>query len=85
MHVREGAGDDAEIFVDANCSLDQYHAITLANWIEEFDISFFEVVGKNAQEGIQYRRVAYESERPEIRAEVPKEGLDVQLEPAYEA
>ncbi|PPR59983.1 MAG: D-galactarolactone cycloisomerase [Alphaproteobacteria bacterium MarineAlpha4_Bin2] len=41
-NVREGAGDDAEIFVDANCSLDQYHAITLANWIEEFDISFFE-------------------------------------------
>tara|TARA_B100000676_G_scaffold311647_1_gene382303 strand:- start:3639 stop:4796 length:1158 start_codon:yes stop_codon:yes gene_type:complete len=41
-NVREGAGEDAELFVDANCSLDQYHAIMLANWIEEYDISFFE-------------------------------------------
>jgi len=46
-----------------------------------FDIAFFEAVGKLVREGIQYRGVAYESERPEIRAEVPKEGLDVQHEP----
>ncbi|MGB0555256.1 MAG: enolase C-terminal domain-like protein, partial [Alphaproteobacteria bacterium] len=25
-----------------NCSLDQYHAVKLANWVEEYDISFFE-------------------------------------------
>ncbi|MEC7301360.1 MAG: mandelate racemase/muconate lactonizing enzyme family protein, partial [Pseudomonadota bacterium] len=41
-NVREAAGEDAELFVDANCSLDQYHAIMLANWIEEYDIAFFE-------------------------------------------
>ena len=40
---------------------------------------------ENVREGIQFRGVAYESERPEIRAEVPKEGLDVQHEPVYEA
>ena len=41
-NVREAAGEEAELFVDANCSLDQYHAIMLANWIEEYDIAFFE-------------------------------------------
>jgi len=41
-NVRDAAGEDAELFIDANCSLDQYHAVKLANWVEEYDISFFE-------------------------------------------
>ena len=40
--VREAVGDGAEIFVDANCSLDPYHAEMLARRIEPFGISFFE-------------------------------------------
>ena len=40
--LREAAGEDAELFVDANCNLDLYHATWLARRIEAFDISFFE-------------------------------------------
>jgi L-alanine-DL-glutamate epimerase-like enolase superfamily enzyme len=40
--VREAVGDGPEIFVDANCSLDPYHAEVLARRIEPFGISFFE-------------------------------------------
>jgi L-alanine-DL-glutamate epimerase-like enolase superfamily enzyme len=40
--VREAVGDGAEIFVDANCSLDPYHAEMLARRIEPLGISFFE-------------------------------------------
>ena len=38
--VREAT--DAELHVDANCSLDSFHAARLARSIEELDISFFE-------------------------------------------
>ena len=40
--VREAAGDDAELFIDANCSLDGFHAVKLANRIEDCGITFFE-------------------------------------------
>jgi L-alanine-DL-glutamate epimerase-like enolase superfamily enzyme len=40
--VREAVGDGPEIFVDANCSLDPYHAEMLARRIEPLGISFFE-------------------------------------------
>ncbi len=40
--VREAVGPDVELFVDANCSLDQVHAIKLANMIAQYDITFFE-------------------------------------------
>jgi len=40
--VREAVGPDVEIFVDANCNLDLYHAIKLAEMIRPFNISFFE-------------------------------------------
>jgi L-alanine-DL-glutamate epimerase-like enolase superfamily enzyme len=40
--VREAVGEGPEIFVDANCSLDPYHAEQLARRIEPFGISFFE-------------------------------------------
>lgn len=40
--VRAAVGDDAEIYIDANCGLDHYHALRLAQSIEECDIGFFE-------------------------------------------
>jgi L-alanine-DL-glutamate epimerase-like enolase superfamily enzyme len=40
--VREAAGDDAELFLDANCSLDFYHAQKLAEMVKPYGISFFE-------------------------------------------
>lgn len=40
--VREAVGDTAEIYIDANCGLDHYHALRLAQSIEECDIAFFE-------------------------------------------
>lgn len=39
---REAAGPDAEIFVDANCNLDAYHALYIATRMQEHDIGFFE-------------------------------------------
>jgi L-rhamnonate dehydratase len=40
--VREAAGPDIELFIDANCSLDYYHASKLCDMIAPYDISFFE-------------------------------------------
>lgn len=40
--VREAVGMDAELYIDANCSLDPYHAIKLAHMLEPYDIAFFE-------------------------------------------
>ncbi len=40
--VRETVGDDAEIYLDANCSLDHYHADQLCRGLEPLGISFFE-------------------------------------------
>lgn len=40
--VREAVGPDVELFIDANCSLDLYHAQKLAEMIRPFGISFFE-------------------------------------------
>jgi len=40
--VREAVGPETEIFVDANCNLDLYHAAKLAEMIKPFNISFFE-------------------------------------------
>lgn len=40
--VREAVGDDIEIFVDANCNLDPFHAVRLANSLEELNVTFFE-------------------------------------------
>ncbi len=39
---REAAGADAEIFVDANCNLDAYHALYIATRMQEYDVGFFE-------------------------------------------
>jgi len=47
------------------------------------DVAFFTAVGANVREGIVFKGVAYESERPEILEQVPNDGLDVQHEPVY--
>jgi L-alanine-DL-glutamate epimerase-like enolase superfamily enzyme len=40
--VREAVGPDVQIYIDANCSLDYFHALALAKKVEAYDISFFE-------------------------------------------
>ncbi len=40
--VREAIGMEADLHVDANCSLDTFHAARLARSLEEFDLSSFE-------------------------------------------
>jgi L-alanine-DL-glutamate epimerase-like enolase superfamily enzyme len=40
--VREAVGPEVEIFIDANCNLDLYHATKLVEMIRPFNISFFE-------------------------------------------
>ena len=40
--VREAVGPDIELFIDANCNLDLYHATHLAEMIKPYHIGFFE-------------------------------------------
>ncbi|SFP92884.1 mandelate racemase/muconate lactonizing enzyme family protein [Tranquillimonas alkanivorans] len=40
--VREAAGDDAQIFIDANCSLDPGSARWLADRLRPYEVAFFE-------------------------------------------
>ena len=40
--VRDAVGSDVEIFIDANCNLDLYHAQKLVEMIKPLNISFFE-------------------------------------------
>ena len=40
--VRAAVGPDVKLFIDANCSLDYFHAAALARRIEDLDIAFFE-------------------------------------------
>lgn len=40
--VRDAVGPDVQIYIDANCGLDYYHALSLAKRLEEYNISFFE-------------------------------------------
>ena len=40
--VREAVGPEVQLYIDANCSLDYFHALSLAQRMENFDISFFE-------------------------------------------
>ncbi|QHE84676.1 mandelate racemase/muconate lactonizing enzyme family protein [Hydrogenophaga sp. BPS33] len=40
--VREAIGADAELSIDANCSLDLLHALQLANWVDDCDLAYFE-------------------------------------------
>ena len=40
--VREAVGPDIELFVDANCNLDLYHAMKLTEMMKPHGLSFFE-------------------------------------------
>jgi L-alanine-DL-glutamate epimerase-like enolase superfamily enzyme len=40
--VREAVGPDVQIYIDANCSLDLFHAQTLARSIADCGVTFFE-------------------------------------------
>ncbi len=40
--VRDAVGPDVEIYIDANCSLDYFHAQLLCRHVEELGIGFFE-------------------------------------------
>ncbi|MBL8381519.1 MAG: mandelate racemase/muconate lactonizing enzyme family protein, partial [Burkholderiales bacterium] len=40
--VRDAVGPDVQLYVDANCGLDLFHAARLAQAIEDMDITFFE-------------------------------------------
>ncbi len=40
--VRDAAGTEVDLHIDANCSLDGYHAARLAHSIEDCGLSFFE-------------------------------------------
>jgi L-rhamnonate dehydratase len=40
--VRDAVGMEIDLHVDANCSLDSFHAARLARSLEEFSLSFFE-------------------------------------------
>lgn len=40
--VRDAVGPDVELFIDANCSLDHYHAGRLCELIKNYNIAFFE-------------------------------------------
>jgi len=40
--VRDAVGPEPELYIDANCSLDHFHALKLARSIEECGVAFFE-------------------------------------------
>ena len=40
--VREAVGPGVQLYVDANCSLDAYHALELARRLEPYDVALFE-------------------------------------------
>lgn len=40
--VRDAVGPEVQIYIDANCSLDYLHALSLAKQVEECGIAFFE-------------------------------------------
>jgi len=56
--VREAVGPEIELYIDANCSLDLYHATRLAELVTPYGISFFEepITQNDAQQMAQLRR-----------------------------
>jgi L-rhamnonate dehydratase len=56
--VRDAVGPDVELFIDANCSLDLYHATRLAEMVKPCGISFFEepITQNDALQMAQMRR-----------------------------
>jgi L-rhamnonate dehydratase len=56
--VRDAVGPDIELYIDANCSLDLYHATRLAEMVKPLRISFFEepITQNDAPQMRQLRR-----------------------------
>jgi L-rhamnonate dehydratase len=40
--VRDAVGPGVQLYIDANCSLDAFHALKLAQQVHAFDVAFFE-------------------------------------------
>ena len=57
--VRDAVGPDIELFIDANCNLDLYHARQLAEMVKPYGISFFEepLTQNDAAQMAELRRV----------------------------
>ncbi|MGO3740949.1 mandelate racemase/muconate lactonizing enzyme family protein [Kerstersia sp.] len=58
--VREAVGAEVELYIDANCSLDAFHALRLAQRVADCDIGFFEepLRGNDVQRLADFRRQA---------------------------
>jgi L-alanine-DL-glutamate epimerase-like enolase superfamily enzyme len=55
--VRDAVGNEIDLHVDANCSLDTFNACRLARSLEEFGLSFFEEpIKENDVEGLRTLR-----------------------------
>jgi L-rhamnonate dehydratase len=56
--VREAVGTEVELYIDANCSLDLYHATRLTEMVKPYGISFFEepITQNDALQMAQLRR-----------------------------
>jgi L-alanine-DL-glutamate epimerase-like enolase superfamily enzyme len=57
--VRDAVGPDIELYIDAHCSLDLYHATRLAEMVKPYGISFFEepITQNDARQMRELRRV----------------------------
>jgi L-rhamnonate dehydratase len=57
--VRDAVGPEVELFVDANCNLDLYHAAQLAEMIKPLGIGFFEepITQNDARQMAELRRL----------------------------
>lgn len=56
--VREAVGPDVELFIDANCNLDLYHASRLAELVKPYGLGFFEepITQNDARQMAELRR-----------------------------
>ena len=46
-------------------------------------VDFMKAVGVNTHAGIQYKGIVFDSERPDLKTQVPNGGLDIQDEPVF--
>ena len=56
--VREAVGPDVALFIDANCNLDLYHAMRLAELVKPYGLGFFEepITQNDARQMAELRR-----------------------------
>ena len=48
-----------------------------------FGVDFMRAAGVNTHAGIQYKGIVFDSERPDLKTQVPNGGLDIQDEPVF--